>query len=95
MAEALQVSLFTVHRWLDEHGLPRTTYRTWTMPQVRAAVERVRGGESMSGVSRALGVGLSTLSHWCARAGVASQHHKIGRPLTPETNAALTPETGE
>jgi IS30 family transposase len=92
IATALCVTLFTVHRWLDEHQLPRPTYRAWTVPQVRAAVDRVRAGESMTQVSRALSVPLSTLSHWCEGAGVQSQHLPICQPLTPDPGETLTPD---
>ena len=92
MANELCVTLYTVHRWLDEHRLPRTTYRAWTMPQVRAAVDRVRGGESMTQVGKAMGVPLSTLHHWCERAGVHSQHLPVCAALTPDPGETLTPD---
>jgi hypothetical protein len=80
MATELMVSLFTVHRWLDEHGLDRDTYTTYTAPTVREAVERIRAGASITATSMALKIPQATLSHWCDRAGVVSQHPKIGRP---------------
>jgi len=87
MADELMVSMFTVHRWLDEHDLPRDSYRLYTAPTVRDALERIRAGASISATSQALKIPLNTLQHWCRRAGVVSQHQPIGRsaPSHPST----------
>jgi len=46
------------------------------------AVDRVRKGESMSRVAKDMGVSFTSVSLWCQKAGVESQHSAIGREKT-------------
>ena len=74
MAEELLVSRFTVDQWLTEHRIRRNTYTRYTAPTVRAAVDAVRNGSSMSATAKQYGVPFSTLRHWCIAADVVSVH---------------------
>jgi hypothetical protein len=78
IAAELMVSTYSVHRWLDEHGLARQAHTVYTAPTVRSALDLVRAGASMSETSKAMRIPLATLQYWCRRAGVVSQHDQIG-----------------